>query len=120
MTRSCKSSSIQLWVVASYKPLLPDPDVLAAAKSHHERWDGSGYPEGLAGEAIPPAARVVAIANGLDAMTSARPYRAALPWQVAVEQISSLGGSQFDPVLIDRFRVDLPELESMADAWPPE
>jgi len=99
--------------------LAPDGEVLAAAKWHHERWDGSGYPEGLIGDTIPLAARVVAIADALDAMTSARPYRAALPWQVAVEQISSLGGSQFDPALIERFRAILPELERLASASVP-
>jgi diguanylate cyclase (GGDEF)-like protein len=99
--------------------LAPDGEVLAAAKWHHERWDGSGYPEGLIGDTIPLAARVVAIADALDAMTSARPYRAPLPWQVAVEQISSLGGSQFDPALIERFRAILPELERLASASVP-
>ena len=102
------------------KPLLSDEVVLAATKWHHERWDGSGYPDGLAGEAIPPAARIVAIADALDAMTSPRAYRPALPWHLAVEQISGLGGSQFDPALIDRFRMALPELETLATASGPK
>ena len=101
------------------EPLLPEREVLAATRWHHERWDGSGYPDGLEGDAIPLTARIIAIADALDAMTSPRAYRAALPWQVAVEQISGLGGSQFDPALIDRFRMALPELESLAKASNP-
>ena len=96
------------------EPLLTDEEILAAAKWHHERWDGSGYPEGLTADAIPPVARVVAISDALTAMTSPRAYRASLSWQTAVEQISGLGGSQFDPALIDRFRMALSELEDLA------
>jgi diguanylate cyclase (GGDEF)-like protein len=94
-------------------PLLANQEVLAVTRSHHERWDGSGYPDGLSGEAIPVAARIVALADALDAMTSPRAYRAALHWESAVDQILALGGSQFDPQLVASLRGVLPELERL-------
>ncbi|MDX6640272.1 MAG: hypothetical protein QOF12_1283, partial [Solirubrobacteraceae bacterium] len=66
-------------------------------RSHHERWDGRGYPDGLAGEDIPLAARILAVADTLDAMTSDRSYRRALPVEAAVEEIRNLSGVQFCP-----------------------
>jgi hypothetical protein len=74
---------------------------LAVARSHHERWDGRGYPDGLAGTDIPLAARVVAVADALDAMTSDRPYRPALGWDQAVAEIVGESGTQFDPELVE-------------------
>jgi HD-GYP domain-containing protein (c-di-GMP phosphodiesterase class II) len=65
--------------------------------SHHERYDGRGYPRGLAGEEIPIAARIFAIADTYDAMTSDRPYRSALSDAAAREEIARCAGSQFDP-----------------------
>jgi HD-GYP domain-containing protein (c-di-GMP phosphodiesterase class II) len=94
-------------------PLLANEEVLAVTRSHHERWDGSGYPDGLSQEEIPIAARIVALADALDAMTSPRAYRAALPWESAVDQILALGGSQFDPQLVASLRKALPELERL-------
>lgn len=76
---------------------------------HHERWDGKGYPHGLAGEEIPLGARIFAIADALDAMTSDRPYRAALPFADAFAEIVRQSGTQFDPALIAVFR-QTPEL----------
>ncbi|HET7572568.1 MAG TPA: HD domain-containing phosphohydrolase [Gaiellaceae bacterium] len=73
-------------------------------RSHHERWDGRGYPDGLAGDEIPLAARAFAIADSLDAMTSDRPYRRALSWEVAREEIVRESGRQFDPLVVDAFR----------------
>jgi len=73
-------------------------------RHHHERWDGSGYPDGLAGEKIPIAARIVAVADGFDAMTSNRPYRQARPLQTAVNEILNARGSQFDPAIVDAFQ----------------
>jgi putative nucleotidyltransferase with HDIG domain len=64
---------------------------------HHERWDGGGYPDGLAGAAIPRSARILAVADAFDAMTSTRPYRQALPAQAALEEVGRCAGSQFDP-----------------------
>jgi response regulator RpfG family c-di-GMP phosphodiesterase len=72
-------------------------------RSHHERWDGRGYPAGLAGEAIPLAARVFAVADSFDAMTSDRPYRRALPVDRAVEEVRMGAGTQFDPAVVTAF-----------------
>lgn len=71
------------------------------AHSHHERFDGSGYPAGLTGKEIPLKARIVAIADVLDALTSDRPYRPAWEWQQAVDYIVSQKGRHFDPELVD-------------------
>jgi len=70
---------------------------------HHERWDGGGYPEGLKGEEISMEARILAIADSFEAMTSARPYRAALSSEQAVEELRRCAGSQFDPELVRVF-----------------
>jgi putative nucleotidyltransferase with HDIG domain len=72
-------------------------------RSHHERWDGRGYPDGLAGERIPIAARVFAVADVLDALTSDRPYRPASPLSVAREMIVAESGSHFDPRVVVAF-----------------
>jgi HD-GYP domain-containing protein (c-di-GMP phosphodiesterase class II) len=68
-----------------------------AVRHHHERWDGSGYPDGLAGERIPIGARVIAVCDAYEAMTSTRPYRPALAEQLARERIVAGTGTQFDP-----------------------
>jgi putative nucleotidyltransferase with HDIG domain len=73
-------------------------------RSHHERWDGSGYPHGLGGDDIPVGARVFAVADALDAMTSNRPYRAAQSWRTAHREILAQSGKQFDPAVVDAFR----------------
>lgn len=70
---------------------------------HHERYDGDGYPGGLSGEDIPIGARIFAIADTLDAMTSSRPYRKALPYEVAYEEIVKNAGAQFDPRIVELF-----------------
>jgi diguanylate cyclase (GGDEF)-like protein len=70
---------------------------------HHERWDGSGYPDGLKGEQIPLEARILAIADSFEAMTSARPYRRALSREETVEELRKGAGTQFDPNLVDVF-----------------
>jgi response regulator RpfG family c-di-GMP phosphodiesterase len=73
-------------------------------RSHHERWDGSGYPDGLTGEEIPLGARVFSVADTLDAMTSDRPYRRAGRWEDAVAEIVDQAGWQFDPSVVEAFR----------------
>ena len=83
------------------EPLLDDPVVLAVVSWHHERWDGAGYPDALAGDTIPIAARIVAVADALDAMTSERAYRPALGWDEALQQMRELAGSQFDPSVVE-------------------
>jgi HD-GYP domain-containing protein (c-di-GMP phosphodiesterase class II) len=73
------------------KPSLP------IIQHHHEFWNGQGYPDGLAGERIPLGARIVAVCDAFDAMTSDRPYRTALPLAEACRRIKEAAGSQFDP-----------------------
>jgi response regulator RpfG family c-di-GMP phosphodiesterase len=76
---------------------------LEVVRSHHERWDGTGYPDGRQGTEIPVAARIFAVADALDAMTSDRPYRVALPWKRAGKEILSQAGRQFDPAVVRAF-----------------
>jgi ribonuclease P protein subunit RPR2 len=78
-------------------------EAVDVVRSHHERWDGTGYPDGLAGEEIPLAARVFAVADVFDALTTDRPYRQAIPMVQAREIISRGSGSHFDPAVIDAF-----------------
>ena len=77
---------------------------LRVVRSHHERWDGRGYPDGLTGDDVPLAARVFAVADALDAMTSDRPYRRKLKWAAAHDEILAQSGKQFDPSVVDAFR----------------
>ncbi len=79
------------------------PIVKQMVRSHHERWDGGGYPDGLSGEEIPLAARILSVADTLDAMTSDRSYRAALPLATAIEEIRMNAGRQFCPRVVDAF-----------------
>ena len=76
---------------------------LEVVRSHHERWDGDGYPDGLGSERIPMPARVFAVADALDAMTSDRPYRRALTWLEARREIVLQSGLQFDPDVVEAF-----------------
>jgi len=73
------------------------------AFTHHEHWDGSGYPSGLKGEGIPISGRIIAVADAFDAMTHARPYKGALPVEHAVTEIRRCSGTQFDPRVVDAF-----------------
>ena len=77
------------------------PELSIGARSHHERYDGRGYPEGLAGASIPEAARIIAVADAYDAMTSTRSYRPALSQAIVRAEIEKGKGSQFDPELAD-------------------
>jgi hypothetical protein len=72
-------------------------------RHHHERWDGTGYPDGLAGVEIPLGARIIAVADAYDAMTSDRPYRKSLPHEVAIVEIVRASGKQFDPDVVNAF-----------------
>jgi response regulator RpfG family c-di-GMP phosphodiesterase len=76
---------------------------LSVVRSHHERWDGAGYPDGLAGTEIPLGARIFAVVDALDAMTSDRPYRRARSWYEAALEIARESGRQFDPRVVAAF-----------------
>ena len=73
------------------------------AISHHEKWDGSGYPLGLAGEHIPLVGRITAVADVFDALSNARPYKPAYSWEKCCQIISEGRGSHFDPQVVDAF-----------------
>ena len=75
----------------------------AMIKHHHEHWNGSGYPDGLKGEEIPEGARILAVADAFDAMTSDRPYRRAMDPATALQEIREEAGSQFDPRMAEAF-----------------
>ncbi len=83
---------------------------LRIIRSHHERWDGTGYPDRLHGEEIPAGARIFAVADALDAMTTDRPYRKAGTWNEAVQEIVGQAGSHFDPAVVDAFQSCEPQL----------
>ncbi|HEX4134654.1 MAG TPA: HD domain-containing phosphohydrolase [Bryobacteraceae bacterium] len=90
--------------------------VVPIVRAHHEKWDGSGYPFGLAGEEIPIGARILSVVDCLDALASDRQYRRALPLDQAMEIVSSESGKSFDPVIVDIMRRRYIELERMAAA----
>ena len=83
------------------------------ARSHHERWDGAGYPEGKAGDAIPLAGRICAVADVFDALTSDRPYRPALPNHTAYDMMAAERGRHFDPAVLDAFLAQRAALEAV-------
>lgn len=89
-------------------------DIAAWVRSHHERPDGTGYPDGLAGDAIPIEARILAVADAFDAMTSNRPYRLALSLEAAYHELEAHSGTQFDPVVVATF-LRLARREKLAD-----
>ena len=98
-----------------------DSELLQMAKeiaiNHHEKWDGSGYPKGLKGEEIPLTARIIAIADVFDALTTERPYKKAWPVEHAVNFIDENSGSHFDPDLVAVFLKALPEILKIKDQY---
>ena len=94
-----------------------DSDLMHMARTialtHHEKWDGSGYPNGLAGNAIPLAGRIAALADVFDALTSERPYKKAWTTEAAVELIKENSGKQFDPDLVNVFLQQLPDIAAI-------
>ena len=97
-------SVVGAWMVSS----VGNADVIAAVRHHHERWDGAGYPDGLAGSDIPLFARVIAVADAYDAITSTRPYRASSGREDAVDALRAGAGAQFDPEIVETFVESLP------------
>lgn len=98
-----------------------DSDLLCMARSialtHHEKWDGSGYPKGLTGQNIPLAGRIVALADVFDALTSARPYKKAWPVQEAIDFINEQKGKHFDPELVELFNANIEEILKIRDTY---
>jgi HD-GYP domain-containing protein (c-di-GMP phosphodiesterase class II) len=90
-------SAVIVGHVLSLTPCLP------AILHHQEKWNGTGYPSGLKGKSIPLEARILAIADAFEAMTSSRPYRGALSCKVAVQELKRNAGKQFDPKIVDAF-----------------
>jgi putative nucleotidyltransferase with HDIG domain len=95
-----KHTIIGAEMVKNITYLLPAIPII---RNHHERWDGTGYPDGLAGEEIPMAARIVAVADSLDAMITSRTYRNALTPDEAYEEIVRCTGTHFDPDVVRAF-----------------
>ncbi|MCG8553248.1 MAG: HD domain-containing protein, partial [Desulfobacterales bacterium] len=91
---------------------------LEIAKGHHERWDGSGYPEGLKGEEIPLSARLMALADVYDALISKRVYKPAFPHEKARDLIVKARGTHFDPVVVDAFVEIEEEFKDIAAQFP--
>lgn len=99
--------------VVGYEILQPVPireAIKLAVRHHHERWDGKGYPDGLAGSDIPVAARIIAVADTYEALVSDRPYRSARSPDEAIAEVIRCSGSQFDPRVVDAFL-------TVAGAW---
>jgi HD-GYP domain-containing protein (c-di-GMP phosphodiesterase class II) len=92
------------------------PDVLRIVRSHHERLDGQGFPDGLRGSTIPLEARIVAVADAFDAMTTRRPYRESRPPADALAELRRVAGSQLDPEAVEAFLSAYPA-EHPVDAW---
>jgi len=101
-----KHPQIGYTILQSIEFLCPAAEIVLC---HHERWDGKGYPNRLAGEDIPLGARIFAVIDTLDAMTSNRPYRKALTFETAWNEILSCSGTQFDPTVVDAFIALSPE-----------
>ena len=94
-------------------PLNLSPNILSYIQSHHERYDGTGYPEGLAGDQIPLGARIIAISDAYDSMTSERPYRKSLSNGDAKNELGMYAGKQFDPNLVSIFLNILRDMEEV-------
>ncbi|MCD4653884.1 HD domain-containing protein, partial [bacterium] len=91
-------------------------NMLPGMLHHHERWDGSGYPDGLIGEAIPLYGRIITVADTFDAMTSSRPYQETVTHQEACELITQWSGTRYDPLVVDALVVDFDEICSVSNS----
>jgi putative two-component system response regulator len=90
------------------------------AWTHHEKWDGSGYPRGLAGDAIPEAGRICAVADVFDALLSCRPYKRPWRFDAAVAHLRDGAGAHFDPSVVNCFLAHLPEVAAIRARFPDE
>ena len=88
-------------------------DIAEAVYSHHERWDGKGYPKGLIGTDIPLFSRIIAVADAFDAMTSERTYRQALSIEKVIDEMKTNAGKQFDPQIVDLFIANIDEFKAI-------
>lgn len=117
-THSVKSAEL-VGIISSFRGTVQD-----AVRSHHERWDGAGYPDGLAGDAIPHGARMIMISDTIDAMSTDRPYRKRLPLEVVLSELQKHSGTQFDPELVEltinsvHVRRTISNLQSVPQAKP--
>lgn len=105
------------------KPLMLDDGVLMIIRNHHEKLDGSGYPDGLRGGELPPSLRIVCVADAFDAMSSKRPYRGVMDTDEVFRELSKWAGIQFDPVVVEALRELLPtaRLQNLyRQYWQPE
>jgi len=98
-----------------------DSDLMRMAReialTHHEKWDGGGYPNGLSGETIPQAGRIAALADVFDALTSVRPYKKAWMVEAAVDLIKENRGKHFDPNLVEAFLQELPGIVEIRERF---
>jgi putative nucleotidyltransferase with HDIG domain len=111
-TRMRTHTSIGVEIASRF---LSDGAGINVIRAHHERWDGTGYPNQTSGRDIPNEARIFAVADALDALTSDRPYRHATKWDEAVELLAADTGSHFDPVAIDALKDHAHELRTIND-----
>ena len=88
------------------------------ALNHHEKWDGSGYPQGLKGEEIPMTARIMALVDAFDSMLCKRPYREKLPMQKALDYIQQESGRHFQPDLVELFVKNLDKVAEIQEKYP--
>lgn len=116
------------WVVVKNHPVIGagiigrhDNELLEMARvialTHHEKWDGTGYPRGLRGESIPLVGRIVAIADVFDALTAERPYKAAWPLEEAAAYVEREAGKHFDPQLVPKFLGLLPQVRAIMNQY---
>jgi putative two-component system response regulator len=130
LLKPCKLSDQEFEVIKTHTRI--GAEILSGSKSpllrlaqrialtHHERWDGRGYPDGLRGEAIPLGARIVGIVDAFDAMTHDRPYRRAIPAALAVSELWREAGGQFDRALVPLFVLELErDGEAFSSELPP-
>jgi HD-GYP domain-containing protein (c-di-GMP phosphodiesterase class II) len=84
-------------------------------RSHHERWDGEGYPDRLSGHSIPLEARIISCCDAFNAMTTTRPYRQAMPSSAALAELAAHAGAQFDPLVVDALSTVIERISADAD-----